>query len=131
RKTIAVQEYGKPNEEFYAALRGRGADVLPVPVYCWALPDDVGPLEAAVHKLIAGDFDLLLITSAQQIQHLLAVAERSGQKEACVAALQQCAIGSIGPTATETLQDLGLKVALESSHPKMGLLVKESLEQSR
>ena len=126
-RTVAVQEYGKPNEELYASLSALGARVLPVPVYRWDLPDDVAPLQTAVRKLIAGEFDLLLITSAQQIHHLLLVAEQMGLRAECLAAAQRCLIGSIGPTASETLQELGLPVDIEPSHPKMGTLVKEAL----
>lgn len=130
-KTVAVQEYGKPNSEFYESLRTRKAIVLPVPVYRWALPDDTAPLQLAVKKLIAGEFDLLLITSAQQIHHLFQMAEQMGKRDACLSAANRCLIGSIGPTATETLGELGLHVDIEPSHPKMGLLVKESLEAAR
>ena len=127
-RTVAVQEYGKPNDEFYEALRSRGATVLPVPVYRWDLPDDIQPLQTAVRKLIAGDFDLLLITSAQQVHHLLLIAERLGLKDECLAAAKKCLIASIGPTASETLAEVGLRVDIEPSHPKMGPLVKEALE---
>lgn len=126
-RTIAVQEYGKPSEEFYEGLRARQAIVLPVPVYRWALPDDLEPLKSAVRKLIAGEFDLLLITSAQQIHHLLEVAEELGRRDECRAAANRCAIGSIGPTASEALREIGLRVDVEPSHPKMGTLVKEAL----
>ncbi|HZN44400.1 MAG TPA: uroporphyrinogen-III synthase, partial [Nitrospiraceae bacterium] len=34
---VAVQEYGVSNTELLDALRQRGADVFPVPVYRWAL----------------------------------------------------------------------------------------------
>lgn len=129
-RRIAVQEYGKPSSEFYAALATRQADVFPVPIYRWGLPTDIAPLQTAVQKLIAGEFDLLLITSAQQIHHLFLVAEQIGCRDECFAAVQRCLIGSIGPTATETLQELGLKVDLEPSHPKMGTLVKEALQRA-
>jgi uroporphyrinogen-III synthase len=127
-RTIAVQEYGKPNAEFYESLRQSGATVLPVTVYRWALPNDIEPLKSAVRKLVSQEFDLLLITSAQQVHHLLEVAEQMGQREACVAAVNRLLVGSIGPTASETLHELGLRVDIEPSHPKMGPLVKESLE---
>ena len=39
---IAVQEYGKSNHELLEALRARGAEVTPVRVYQWDLPEDVG-----------------------------------------------------------------------------------------
>jgi uroporphyrinogen-III synthase len=127
-RSVALQEYGKPNLELIKSLRERGATVLPVPVYRWELPADTRPLRAAVDKLIAEEFDLLLVTSAQQVQHLLLVAEHLGLREKCLAAAKRCLIGSIGPTATETLEDVGLHADFEPSHPKMGTLVKEVLE---
>lgn len=130
-RTIAVQEYGKPNDDFYDSLRARGATVRPVPIYRWELPDDVEPLRTAVRKLIAGDFDMVLITSAQQVHHLLRVADDLGLRSECLTALNQRLIGSIGPTASETLHELGLRIDFEPSHPKMGLLVKEGLETAQ
>ena len=41
---VAVQEYGRSNPELLAALRERHADVVSVPVYRYALPDDLQPL---------------------------------------------------------------------------------------
>src|SRR3990167_550307 len=38
-RRVAVQEYGISNQEFLAALAERGAEVLRVPVYRWALPE--------------------------------------------------------------------------------------------
>lgn len=37
--TVAVQEYGVPNEVFLEELKSRGAVPLRVPVYRWALPE--------------------------------------------------------------------------------------------
>ncbi|MBI3697205.1 MAG: uroporphyrinogen-III synthase, partial [Acidobacteria bacterium] len=45
---VAVQEYGIANPELLAGLEERGAQVTRVPVYQWALPEDTGPLRAAV-----------------------------------------------------------------------------------
>ena len=50
-RKIAIQEYGRSNEELIAALRERGAEVLPVPVYAYELPEDVTPLREAVTRL--------------------------------------------------------------------------------
>jgi uroporphyrinogen-III synthase len=41
---IAVQEYGVPSKELLSGLRERGACVTTVPVYQWALPEDIAPL---------------------------------------------------------------------------------------
>lgn len=127
-KVVAVQEYGQSNDAFYRELQHRGAEILPVPVYRWALPDDVAPLQAAVRATVDGQFDVLLLTSANQLNNVLNVAESLGLKDAWLRAARNCVIASIGPTASETMESCGLSVDLEPSHPKMGHLVREALE---
>lgn len=123
-KTVAVQEYGQPNEELYAELEQRQARVMRVPVYRWALPEDTAPLEAAIRDTVAGQFDVLTFTSAQQVHNVLTVAERLGLKDAWLQAAKRCVIASIGPTASETLESVGLPPSLQPEHPKLGHLVR-------
>jgi uroporphyrinogen-III synthase len=40
--------------------------------------------------------------------------------------LRRVFIASIGPTCTESIHACGLQPALEPSHPKMGILVREA-----
>ena len=129
-QVVAVQEYGRPNPELYAELAVRGAEVLPVPVYRWALPDDTSPLEQAVRRTLDGEFDVLMFTSAQQMEHVLEIAQRLGVEREWLQAARGCVIASIGPTCSEALRDAGLPADLEPSHPKMGQLVKEACEQA-
>lgn len=126
---IAVQEYGIPNPEFYAGLQARGATVLPMPVYRWALPDDLEPLQNAIRMIIAGELEALLFTSAQQVRHLLMVAEQMGVKPDLHSALCDTMIASIGPTCTEALQTEELPVHFEASPPKMGPLVRGTMQK--
>ncbi|MGE3315052.1 MAG: uroporphyrinogen-III synthase [Planctomycetaceae bacterium] len=126
-KRVAVQEYGKSNEELYDELDRLGANVLRVPVYQWALPTDTAPLEDAIRQIVSGKHDLLLFTSAQQIHNVLEVAEKLGLRGEWLAAASKCVIGSIGPTASETLHEVGLPVDIEASPPKMGQLVRDAL----
>ena len=51
---VYVQEYGVSNEEFLASLEKRGADVRRIPIYRWALPEDLGPLQEAVRSISEG-----------------------------------------------------------------------------
>lgn len=126
-RSIAVQEYGEPSLELYDWLREQGAHVERVPVYKWGLPDDLAPLQAAIHRTIRGELDVLLWTSAQQINHTLGTAEDLGCREAWLQAANRCVIGSIGPTASQRLRDFGLLPDLEPTHPKMAHLVRETL----
>lgn len=122
---VAVQEYGAPNDDLYRALTARGAIVTRVPVYRWALPEDTAPLADAVSTILAGRADVLLITNAMQVDHLMVIAGRS-QPAAWQAAIRRMFVGSIGPTASARLRHFGFPVDLEPSHPKMGILVKEA-----
>jgi uroporphyrinogen-III synthase len=128
-RRIAVQEYGRTNEEFLQALRARGAEVTPVRIYKYGLPEDTEPLREAVRRLAAGKFDVAIFTTAVHIEHLLRVAEEMGVEAAARGGLAQCMVASIGPTTTEALEEFGIHPAMEPSHPKMGILVREAAER--
>ncbi|KAA0131911.1 uroporphyrinogen-III synthase [Gimesia chilikensis] len=127
-KHIVVQEYGKPVQEFYDELRNRGAQVTPVTVYRWALPEDTSGLRNAVHATVRGEFDILMFTSAQQVSHVLQIAEEEQVREKWLAAAAGAMIASVGPACSEALNQEGLPIDFESSPPKMGPLVKGALE---
>ena len=130
-KRVAVQEYGEPNAELYEALSRRGAEVICVPVYRWALPEDTGPVQAAIRATIAGDFDVLVFTSAQQLRNVLALADSGGVREEWLKAATRTVIASIGPTASETVREAGLAVDIEPEHPKLGHLVQAVAQKAR
>ena len=127
---VAVQEYGVSNPDLLAGLRDRGAVVTAVPVYQWALPEDLEPLRAACRALSEGGVDVVLFTTATQVVHLLKVAETMGLGEAAVRGLQQAVVASIGPTTSEELRERGTVPDMEASHPKMGFLVREASERA-
>lgn len=126
-KKVVVQEYGKPVQEFYDELTSRGAQVLPIAVYRWALPEDTSGLRKSVHAAIYGEFDVLMFTSAQQVSHVLQIAEEEQVKDQWLSAASKLMIASVGPACTDALRQAGLMVDFEASPPKMGPLVKEAL----
>jgi uroporphyrinogen-III synthase len=130
-RRVAVQEYGISNPELLAGLEQRGASVMSVPVYEWTLPEDTGPLRAAVTALSEGEIDVAMFTSSAQVQHLLQVAAEMGMRDQVLRALGKMLVASIGPVTSEALGQHGISVDLEPTHPKMGFLVKETAEQSR
>ena len=129
-KRVAVQEYGAPNSELLAGLAERGAKVTQVPVYEWALPEDVQPLRDAVASLTDAKIDVALFTTSIQIIHLLKIAAEMGKEKETVAAFRKILVGSIGPVTSEELRAHGIAVDMEPSHPKMGFLVNEAAQRS-
>jgi uroporphyrinogen-III synthase len=127
---VVLQEYGASNPDLLKALEQRGAEVLPVPIYKWALPEDLGPIRHALDEIIAGRVHVMLITNAAQVDHVMQVLEQDGKVEPFRAALRKMAVASIGPTASERLRHHHWPIDFEPSHPKMGVLVKEVSEQA-
>jgi len=127
---VAVQEYGVSNPELLEGLRERGAVVTRVPVYQWALPNDLAPLRGAITAIAEGAFEVALFTTAVQVVHLFQVAAEMGLEESVREGLNRAMVASIGPTTSEELQRHGIRADLEPSHPKMGYLVKEASEQA-
>jgi len=128
-KSVAVQEYGRRNSELIDGLSQQGRRVSTVEVYQWALPSDTAPLRRGLDELIHGQVRVVLFTTSIQVEHLLRFAESEGLREAAIAALSRKFICSIGPTCSEALVEHGLQAAMEPSHPKMGLLVREAAER--
>jgi len=122
-RNIAVLEYGETNPSLIAGLEARGAVVLPVTIYKWKLPDDVQPLRDNIQRIIDRQIDVTLFTSAQQVVHLLQVAQELGCREVLIDRLSQTVIASIGPTTTERLLEFQLPVYLEPDQGKMARLV--------
>jgi uroporphyrinogen-III synthase len=127
---VAVQEYGTSNAQLLDGLRERGAAVVSVPVYRYALPDDLGPLQAAARAVAGRDLDVVLFTTATQVVHLLDVARQMNVEPAVRQGLAAMAVASIGPTTSEELREQGIAIDIEASHPKMGFLVRDAAERA-
>ncbi len=132
QQTVAVQEYGQPNTSLMAGLEARGATVLRVPVYRYALPEDLCPLEKLVRRLIDGAYDAIVFTAAQQAVHLRKVAQSLGLEQALRQAGSQLVVASIGPTTTAAVEnELDWPVDFEPDPPKMGHLVAQFAEEAQ
>lgn len=125
---VAVQEYGTSNPDLLEALNDKAVSVTKVPVYQWALPEDLQPLREAVLGLASGGIDVVLFTTGVQAVHLFEVAGQMGSEEDLRAGLRSVVVASIGPTTTEVLHEYGVQPDFEPSHPKMGFLINEAAQ---
>ena len=129
-QTIGLQEYGKSNPSLIAGLEARGAQVVSLKVYDWALPLDVEPLKNNLSALSRRDIDVALFTSANQVVNLLELAEHLDLNQQVRDGLRAAVVASIGPSTSEVLRGYQLPVDFEPSHSKMGHLVSESAQRS-
>jgi uroporphyrinogen-III synthase len=127
---IAVQEYGTSNPELLTALAERSISITRLPVYQWALPEDIQPLREAVIALAHGHVDIVIFMNAAQVAHLFLMANRMGYSDALHEGFRSTVIGSIGPSTTEGLNAYGIAPDYEPTQSKMGFLIKELAERA-
>lgn len=127
-KRVAVQEYGNTNPDLLEGLRELGAKVFQIPIYRWALPENLEPLHKAIDAIIKGQIDVALFTSAQQAHNLFEVAKAQGVENALNKSLRKIHVGSIGSITSEGLARFGIRPFMEPSSPHMGVLVRELAE---
>jgi len=126
---VAVQEYAASNPEFLLLLAERTLSVTRVPLYEWALPEDVKPLRECVLGITQRHVDVVLFTTAVQVIHLFQVAGDMGCADALRSGLQSCVLLSIGPSTSEELRRHGLTPDFEPSHPKIACLLEQGAQR--
>ncbi|MER5856949.1 uroporphyrinogen-III synthase [Streptomyces sp. NPDC059688] len=108
-RRVAVQLHGEPLPGFVEALRAGGAEVVPVPVYRWLPPEDVGPLDRLLDAAVSRGLDALTFTSAPAAVSLLTRAEERGLTGDLLAALGHDVLAAcVGPVTAVPLQARGV-----------------------
>jgi uroporphyrinogen-III synthase len=120
---VVVQRYGDVNAALNDAIAARGARVIEVPTYRWALPADTAPLSGLIDALEQSRVDAVVFTSASQVLNFFSVAERSAREAKLRDALNATCIASIGPVCSDALRRHGIKIDIEASPPKLGPLL--------
>jgi uroporphyrinogen-III synthase len=126
---VIVQRYGEPNVELDKALEARGATVIEIPTYRWAMPANTQPLVELMEALALGEIDAVAFTSAAQARNLFTLAEPLGRMESLRTHLNKTLVASIGPVCTKALEKLGVVVGVEARPPKLGPFV-QALDQA-
>jgi uroporphyrinogen-III synthase len=123
-KSVAIQHYGETNRELRRALEQRGAVVINLDLYRWALPEDEGPVLALLDALTRGEVACIAVTSQAQVTHLFAIADKHGRAAELRCGLAgRVVIAAVGPVCARALEAQGVAVDVVASPPKMGPLV--------
>ncbi len=119
-KRVVVQRYGETNRELQAALAAKGAEIVEISTYRWALPDDIAPLQQLIGALDRGEIDVVAFTSASQAVNLFVVAQQDGKEGSLRQSLGRTLVASIGPVCSAALRKLAVRVDVEAQPPKLG-----------
>ncbi|MFF7237448.1 uroporphyrinogen-III synthase [Streptomyces collinus] len=122
-RRVAVQLHGEPLPGFVEALRVAGAEVVPVPVYRWMPPEDIGPVDRLLDAVVARTVDALTFTSAPAAASLLSRAEERGLVDEVLAALgHDVPAVCVGPVTALPLQARGV-ATVQPERFRLGPLV--------
>lgn len=122
-RRIAVQLHGEPLPGFVESLRAAGAEVVPVPVYRWMPPEDIGPVDRLLDATVTRGLDALTFTSAPAAASLLSRAEARGLLPDLLAALHHDVLPAcVGPVTALPLQAHGV-ATVQPERFRLGPLV--------
>jgi uroporphyrinogen-III synthase len=122
-RRVAVQLDGAAGTKMLDGLVRMGADVVPIPVYRWTIPDDLGPAHALVRAVCDRRVDALTFTARPAVENFVAIADSMGRHrevvDACAEAVQ---IFTIGPVCAQGVADTGLGDSLQPDRARLGAM---------
>ncbi|MEV7685946.1 uroporphyrinogen-III synthase [Streptomyces bungoensis] len=122
-RRVAVQLHGEPLPGFVESLRAGGAEVVPVPVYRWMPPEDLGPVDRLLEAVVSRGLDALTFTSAPAAASLLSRAEDRGLLDEVLSALGHDVLPvCVGPVTAVPLQARGVDT-VQPERYRLGPLV--------
>jgi uroporphyrinogen-III synthase len=124
---VAVQVYGEPQPELYAALVEAGAEVVEVFVHRWLPPPDPAPLRRLVDLATNQLVDAVAFTSAPTVGALLSVA--GDELPALLGALRTDVVAAcMGQHTAAPLLCRGIPV-VAPRRPKLGAMVRDLVDE--
>ena len=107
---VVVQMDGSQDSDQLDRLRRAGADVLPLPVYRWTLPDDAGPALRLAEAIVAGKVHAVTFTAGPAIRNWMTLASDAGSGADLHRALTdgRTVVGCVGPVCTAVAASEGL-----------------------
>lgn len=118
-RRIVLQEPGTPNRVLERALVSRGARLLRLAIYSWAMPHDVTALLRVINDILEDAYDVVMFSNGTQVWHLFKLAYKNDTEDELRRALKRCVLASLGPSTTSALAEFELVPHLESPSAQM------------
>jgi uroporphyrinogen-III synthase len=127
---VAVQLFepdGHPSTELLRAISG---EVVELPVYQWALPDDPGPAERLIEAAVAGDLAAVTFTAQPAVRNLFTLAGHMGVADGLRAAFNEGGVvaSCVGPVCASAATEAGIHSPLWPEPARLPAMVRQLVE---
>jgi uroporphyrinogen-III synthase len=127
---LALQLFDPEHNPSTETLRAMVGELVEVPVYQWALPDDPSPAEDLVRAAVAGDVAAITFTAQPAVHNLFRIAGRVGLEDQLRDALNGPVIAAcVGPVCASAANDEGVDTPLWPDPPRLPALVRQVTER--
>ncbi len=121
---VAVQLDGSETHALAHAVAALGADVVPVPVYRWTVPDDRIPAERLVNAIVDRRLHAVTFTARPQIENLCQIADDMGVLDELVASFTDHVVSvCVGPVCAEASLQAGFAPPIVPERYRLGSMV--------
>jgi uroporphyrinogen-III synthase len=121
---IAVQLHGEPCTEALDRLRRAGAQIIPIALYRWAPPSDIGAALKLINSICDAQLEAVTFTSAPAVVGLVELASHAGVQEQMIKMLKTKVLACcVGPVCAAPLERHGI-TALVPPRARLGHLIR-------
>ena len=122
---VAVQLFDPEGHPSTAALRALSAELVEVPVYQWALPDDQGPADALVDAALDGGLDAVTFTAQPAVHNLFRIAGVRGEDLRAAFNERGVVASCVGPVCASAATDEGIETPIWPDPPRLPAMVRQ------
>ncbi len=121
---VAVQVFEPDGHPSTEALRAMSGELVEIPVYQWALPDDPSPAVALVDAALAGDIDAVTFTAQPAVHNLFRIA--GDRRDDLRAAFNAGVVAScVGAVCASAATEEGIAAPIWPDPPRLPAMVKQ------
>jgi uroporphyrinogen-III synthase len=126
RSRVALQLFdpeGNPSTEILRAMAG---ELVEVPVYQWALPDDPGPARELVRATVDNELGAVTFTAQPAVHNLFRIAGEVGLREELRTAFNSGVLAScVGPVCASAATEEGIEAPMWPDPPRLSPMVRQ------